>query len=102
MKLHIKKGDKVRVLSGDYRGKEGMVLRASPKDGTAIVEGINMVKKHTRPSAKNPNGGILEQEAPIRVSKLMLIENGRPTRTGRKPNADGKLERYSKRTGNTV
>lgn len=99
-KFHIKKGDKVTVLSGEDKGKEGVVLEMLPKKGKAIVEGINVVKKHQKPSATNPQGGIEETEAPIYVSKLMLVDpsTGKPTRVGRKADEDGKLVRYSKKT----
>lgn len=99
-KFHIKKGDKVRVLSGEDRGKEGTVLEMVTKTGKAIVEGINVVKKHKKPDANNPQGGIVETEAPIYVSKLMLIDpaTNEPTRVGRKLDENGKLVRYSKKT----
>ncbi len=99
-KFHIKKGDKVIVLSGEDKGKEGTVLEMLPKKGKAIVEGINVVKKHQKPSATNPQGGIEETEAPIYVSKLMLVDpsTGKPTRIGRKADENGNLVRYSKKT----
>lgn len=99
-KFHIKKGDKVRVLSGEDRGKEGTVLEMVTKTSKAIVEGINVVKKHKKPDANNPQGGIVETEAPIYVSKLMLIDpaTNEPTRVGRKLDENGKLVRYSKKT----
>ncbi|QNR23348.1 MULTISPECIES: 50S ribosomal protein L24 [Croceimicrobium] len=99
-KFHIKKGDKVVVLSGEDKGKEGTVLEMLPKKGKAIVEGINVVKKHKKPSATDPQGGIEEVEAPVYLSKLMLIDpaNGEPTRVGRKADENGKLVRYSKKT----
>lgn len=99
-KSYIKKGDKVQVLSGKDRGRTGKVLRM--EDGRAIVEGVNMVKKHTRPNPQRQvQGGILEREAPIRTSKLMLIcpESGKPTRVGRKRLADGKGARVAKTSG---
>jgi len=99
-KFHIKKGDKVVVLSGEDKGKEGQVLEMLPAKGKAIVEGINVVKKHKKPSATDPQGGIEETEAPIYLSKLMLIDpaTGEPTRVGRKADENGKLVRYSKKT----
>jgi large subunit ribosomal protein L24 len=104
-KLHIRKGDTVRILSGSDRGKEGKVLRMMPAKERAIVEGINIVSKHMRPSQKNPDGGIVEQEASIHISKLMLIDpkTKQPTRTGRKVNEAGKgWVRVSKKTGEIV
>ncbi len=99
-KFHIKKGDKVVVLSGEDKGKEGTVLEMLPKAGKAIVEGINVVKKHKKPSATDPQGGIEETEAPVYLSKLMLVDpaTGEPTRVGRKADENGKLVRYSKKT----
>lgn len=99
-KFHIKKGDKVVVLSGVDKGKEGVVLEMLPKKSKAIVEGLNVVKKHKKPSATDPQGGIEETEAPIYISKLMLVDpaTGKPTRVGRKLDENGKLVRYSKKT----
>ena len=97
-KLHVKKGDKVRILSGNDKGKEGEVLEVFPSKYRAIVSGYNMVTKHNKPSASNPNGGIEKTEAPIHLSNLMVINpsTNKPSRTGRKLNDDGKLERYFK------
>ncbi len=99
-KLHIKKGDIVYVNAGDDKGKKGKILRVIPKTNRAIVEGINMVSKHTKPNANNPEGGIIKKEAAIHISNLMLIDpsTGKPTRVGRKKNADNKLVRYSKKS----
>ncbi|MCR9153268.1 MAG: 50S ribosomal protein L24 [Croceimicrobium sp.] len=99
-KFHIRKGDKVVVLAGEDKGKEGVVLEMLPKVGKAIVEGTNLVKKHKKPSATDPQGGIEETEAPIYLSKLMLVDpaTGEPTRVGRKADENGKLVRYSKKT----
>jgi large subunit ribosomal protein L24 len=103
MKLHIRKGDNVRVLSGRDRGKEGRVMLVFPQTQKAIVEGINLVQRHLRPDQENPQGGIQEQEAPIHVSKLMVLDGGEPTRVGRKKSENGKgWERYSKKTGETI
>lgn len=103
MKLHIKKGDKVKVLSGKNRGEEGEVLLVLHAKNRAIVEGINMIKKAVRPDQQNPDGGIIEQEAAIHISNLMLLEGGTPTRTGRMKNEDGKgWARYSKKTGKVL
>ena len=87
-KLHIKKGDIVYVNSGEYKGQQGRVLEVVRKSDKAIVEGINMVSKHTKPNAKSPQGGILKQEAPVNISNLMLIDpsSGKPTRIGRRLN----------------
>jgi large subunit ribosomal protein L24 len=99
-KLHIKKGDTVKILAGNDRGKSGKVLEVLVSKRRAIVEGINMVTKHMKPSAANPNGGIEKMEAAIHISNLMLVDpsSGEPTRTGRKLNDKGKLQRYSKKT----
>ncbi|MCQ2368877.1 MAG: 50S ribosomal protein L24 [Paludibacteraceae bacterium] len=98
-KLHIKKGDTVYVNAGDDKGKTGRVLSVDVEKKRAIVEGANMVSKHTKPNAKSPQGGIVKKEAPIQISNLNLLgKDGKPTRIGRKE-VDGKLVRYSKRTG---
>lgn len=103
MKLHIRKGDKVRVLSGKDRGKEGEVLVVYPHKQRAIVEGVNIVRKAIRPDQTNPNGGIVDQEASIHISNLMLLEGGNPVRTGRQKNEKGKgWVRVSKKTGKSV
>jgi large subunit ribosomal protein L24 len=98
-KLHVKKGDRVQVISGNYKGTTGEVLQVFPTKNRAIVERVNMVKKHQKPTQDNP-GGIVEMEAPIHISNLMLLDpkTGEPTRIGRKE-VDGKLVRYSKKTG---
>lgn len=103
-KLHIRKGDKVKVLSGNDKGKEGVILEMLPEKNKALVEGINIVTKHVKPSAEKPEGGIEKTEAPIHLSNLMLIDpaNGEPTRIGRKLNDKGKLQRYSKKTGEFI
>ena len=98
-KLHIKKGDTVYINAGDDKGKTGRVLSVDVEKKRAIVEGANMVSKHTKPNAKSPQGGIVKKEAPIQISNLNLLgKDGKPTRIGRKE-VDGKLVRYSKRTG---
>ncbi|MCQ2335766.1 MAG: 50S ribosomal protein L24 [Paludibacteraceae bacterium] len=98
-KLHIKKGDTVYINAGDDKGKTGRVLSVDVDKKRAIVEGANMVSKHTKPNAKSPQGGIVKKEAPIQISNLnLLAKDGKPTRIGRKE-VDGKLVRYSKRTG---
>jgi large subunit ribosomal protein L24 len=103
-KLHIRRGDKVKVLSGDDKDKEGKVLEILADKNRAIVEGINIITKHQKPSAGKPEGGIKKVEAGIHLSKLMLIDpsSGKPTRTGRKLNDKGKLQRYSKKTGEFI
>ncbi|MDR2907705.1 MAG: 50S ribosomal protein L24 [Bacteroidales bacterium] len=102
MKLHIKKGDTVKVLTGNDRGKEGKVLSVEVKDQRAIVEGINMVSKHTKPNAKSPQGGIVKKEASIHISNLMVVSNGVASRIGRKRDDQGKLVRYSKKSGEVI
>ena len=103
-KLHIKKGDTVYVNSGESRGKQGRVLRVLVKDQKAIVEGLNIVKKSTKPSAKNPQGGIVEMEAPIHISNLSLIDpkSGKATRVGIKVTEDGKKVRIAKKSGEEI
>lgn len=103
-KLHIKKGDTVQVISGNSKGKTGKVLDVDKEKSKAIVEGTNMVTKHVKPSASNPNGGIEKKEAAIHVSNLMLVDpsNGKPTKIGRKLNDKNKLQRYSKKTGEFI
>lgn len=100
-KLKIKKGDTVKVLSGEDRGKSGQILEVFPKENRAIVEGIRIISKHTKPSAQNPNGGIVKKEAPIHISNLMLVVNGTATRVGRKT-VDGKTVRYSKKSQEVI
>lgn len=103
-KLHIRKGDTVLVLSGNDKGKKGKVMEVITDKQRAIVEGINMVTKHEKPSATRPEGGIKKMEAGIHISNLMLVNpaDGNPTRTGRKLNEKGKLQRYSKKTGEFI
>ena len=101
-KLHVKKGDTVYVNAGVDKGKTGRVLEVIVKQQRAIVEGVNMVSKSTKPNAKNPQGGIVKQEAPIHISNLNLLENGIPVRVGRKRNEDGKLVRVSKKSGQEI
>ncbi|MBR4147126.1 MAG: 50S ribosomal protein L24 [Bacteroidales bacterium] len=104
MKLHVKKGDTVLVLSGNDKGKQGKVMSVDPKSQRAIVEGVRIISKHTRPNAEHPQGGIIKQEAPIHISNLMVVDNsGKPTRVGRKKDEKtGKLVRYSKKTGEII
>ena len=104
VKLHIKKGETVCVIAGDNKGKQGKVLKVEVSKSRAIVEGVNIVKKATKPNAKNPQGGIVEQEAPIHISNLQLLDpkSGKPTRIGRKATAEGKLVRYAKKSGEEI
>jgi len=103
-KLNIKKGDAVKVIAGDSKGQEGKILSIDKAKSRAIVEGVNLVSKSTKPDAKNPQGGIVKQEASIHVSNLMLIEasTGKPTRVGRKLDDKSKLVRYSKKSGEVI
>ncbi len=104
MKLHIKKGDTVYVNAGDDRGKTGKVLEVIIEKNRAIVEGINMVSKHTKPNAKHPQGGIIKQEAPIHISNLQVIDpvKGGPTKIGRRMGDKQKLVRYAKKSGEEI
>ena len=98
--MHIKKGDSVIVITGEAKGQQGRVLEVLVKKRRAIVEGVNMVSKHTKPNAQNPQGGILKKEAPIHISNLLLVDpsSGEPTRVGRRLNDNNKLVRYSKKS----
>ena len=100
-KLHVKKGDTVYVNAGNDKGKTGRVLRVLVSKNRAVVEGLNMVSKSAKPSAKHPQGGIIKMEAPIHVSNLNLLDpkSGKPTRVGRRKNEEGKTVRYSKKSG---
>lgn len=97
-KLHLKKGDTVKVIAGNAKGKEGEVLKVITEKSRAVVKGVNIVSKHIKPSAANPNGGIEKVEAPVHISNLMVVDpsTGKAARTGRKLNDSGKLERYFK------
>ncbi|MBR0502307.1 MAG: 50S ribosomal protein L24 [Paludibacteraceae bacterium] len=103
-KLNIKKGDMVYVNAGSDKGKTGRVLRVIVKEERAVVEGLNIVSKSSKPSAKNPQGGIVKLEAPIHISNLSLIDpkSGKPTRIGRRKNEEGKTVRYSKKSGEVI
>jgi len=96
-KLKIKTGDTVRVTAGDDKGQEGKIVKILIDKNKAIVEGVNMVSKHTKPSAQNPQGGISKFEAPVHISNLMLVENGKTTRVGYKIQGDKKV-RFSKKS----
>ena len=102
-KIHIKKGDTVYVNAGNDKGKTGKVLSVIPSKDRAIVEGVNMVKKHTKPNSKQPQGGIVEQEAGIHISNLQLIDpkSGKPTRVGYRMDGDKKV-RYAKKSGEEI
>lgn len=105
MKLHIKKGDTVYVNTGDDKGKTGKVLQVIRKKNRALVEGVNIVKKHTKPNAQAPQGGVIEKEAPIHLSNLMLVDpsSGKPTRIGHRLNEKtNESERYSKKSGEVI
>lgn len=102
-KLHVKQGDNVKVITGKDKGKEGKILEAYPNDSRVLVEGVNMVKKHAKPSQSNPQGGILNQEAPIHVSNVMPIDpkTGEPTRVNYKE-VNGKKVRIAKKSGEAL
>ena len=102
-KFNIKKGDTVYVNAGNDKGKTGKILKVMPEKDRAIVEGVNLVSKHTKPNAQHPQGGIIKQEAGIHVSNLQLIDpqSGKPTRVGYKT-VDGKKVRYAKKSGEEI
>lgn len=103
MALKVKKGDRVVVLSGKDKGKEGVILEALPSVGKVVVEGINQVTKHVRPSAQDPKGGKKTIEAPVHASNVMLVgKDGKPVRTARRADASGKRVRVAKATGEAV
>ncbi|MBC5742206.1 50S ribosomal protein L24 [Lachnospiraceae bacterium MD308] len=99
--LKIKKGDTVKVIAGKDKDKEGKVIAVNQKDGKVVVEGVNMITKHAKPNASNPNGGIIHQEAPIDASNVMYIHKGKTTRVGIKMDGDKKV-RYAKSTGDVI
>ncbi len=103
-KLHIRKGDTVKILTGNDKNKEGKVLQIFPQAYRAIVEGVNIVSRHRKPSTKHPQGGIEKKEASIHISNFMLVDptTREATRIGRKRNDAGKLERYAKKTGKII
>ncbi|MAG21586.1 MAG: 50S ribosomal protein L24 [Candidatus Marinimicrobia bacterium] len=100
--MNIRKGDTVEVISGDDRGKKGKVLQSYPTTDKIVVEGINFIKRHTRPSQNNPQGGIVEREAPIHVSNVMLVAGGQRTRVGLRFLETGRKVRYSLKTGDDI
>ncbi|MDE5687013.1 MAG: 50S ribosomal protein L24 [Paramuribaculum sp.] len=103
-KINIRKGDTVYVLAGDSRGKTGRVLKVEAAKQRAIVEGVNIVTKACKPSAKHPQGGLVKMEAPVHVSNLSLIDpkSGKPTRIYRRKNDEGKSIRYAKKSGEEI
>jgi large subunit ribosomal protein L24 len=103
-KLHIRKGDVVIVNSGEYKGQQGRVMEISKQKSRAIVEGVNLVSKHTKPNAENPQGGIIKKEAPVHISNLNLVDpsTGEASRIGRRLNDKNKLVRYSKKSGEEI
>lgn len=104
-KLHIKKGDTVKVLSGNSKGQEGKVIEVITAQSRALVEGLNMVSKHSKPNAASPQGGIVKKESPLHISNLMVVDpkSGKATRVGRKiEEKSGKLVRYSKKSGEII
>ena len=104
MGLGLRKNDTVQVISGEYKGKTGRIIRVFPDKDRAIVEGINMVKRHTRPNPKNQQGGIMEKEASIHISNLMLLcpKTGKPTRIGVSILENGKRVRFSKKAKESI
>ncbi len=103
-KLKIRTGDLVKIIAGDSKGQQGKVLQVFIEKKRAIVEGINLVSKHTKPNTANPNGGIIKKEAALHISNLMLIDSksGKTTRVGRSANAEGKLVRVAKTSGEEI
>jgi len=103
-KIKLRKGDLVKVIAGDSKGTQGKIVEVILADGRALVEGANMVSKHTKPNAATPNGGIIKKEAPIHISNLMLVDpkSGKATRVGRKLNDAGKLVRVAKKSGEEI
>ena len=103
-KFHIKKGDLVIINTGENKGRQGRVLEVLYDKEKAIVEGVNMIAKHTKPNAKSPQGGILKKEAPVHISNISLIDpsGGKATRIGRKMNTKNKLVRYAKKSGEEI
>jgi large subunit ribosomal protein L24 len=101
IKLKIKTGDTVKVIAGEHKGEEGKIVKVIIEKKRAIVEGVNMVSKHTKPSAENPQGGIVKKEASIHISNLMLVENGETTRVGYRMDGDNKV-RFSKKSKEVI
>jgi large subunit ribosomal protein L24 len=102
-KLRIKKDDRVTVIAGDDKGKTGRVIEIVTSTNRAIVEGVNIISRHTKPNAQNQQGGIIKKEAPVSISNLKVMDkSGTPTRVGRKKNEEGKTVRYSKKSGEII
>jgi large subunit ribosomal protein L24 len=103
-KLHVRRGDRVRVIRGNFAGQEGTVLRVLTKENRVVVEGVNMRKRHTRPSQANQDGGIITFEAPLHASNVMLLDpkSGEPTRVRQHIDADGTKERLSVKSGDPI
>jgi large subunit ribosomal protein L24 len=103
-KLHVKTGDTVKVIAGDERGKTGRITAVNIEKQKVTIEGLNLVTKHSKPSAKNPQGGITKIEAPIHASNVALVDpkSGDTTKVGRRTNSEGKSERYSKKSGEVI
>ena len=103
-KIHIRKGDTAIVIAGNDQGKKGKVLEVIKEKNRAIIEGANMITRHVKPSANNPEGGIEKTEAPIHISNIMVVDpsSGDPTKIGRKLNDQGKLQRFSKKSGELI
>jgi large subunit ribosomal protein L24 len=102
-KIHVTRGDRVRVIRGNFAGQEGTVLRVLTKENRVVVEGVNMRKRHMRPSQANPEGGIITFEAPIHASNVMLLDtNGEPTRVRSHIDKDGTKERIAVKSGNPI
>jgi large subunit ribosomal protein L24 len=101
IKLKIKTGDKVRVIAGDHKGEEGKIIKVIIESNKAIVEGVNMISKHTKPSASSPQGGIVKKEAALHISNLMLVEDGKTTRVGYRTENDKKV-RFSKKSDKAI
>jgi len=100
--MKIKKGDTVQIITGNDVGKSGRVIKVFPVKEKIIVEGLNMVKKHTRPTQENPQGGIMEKEAAVHISNVMILSGGKPTRVGYKVLDDGKKVKFSKKSGEVI
>jgi large subunit ribosomal protein L24 len=103
-RVHVRKGDRVKVIRGNFAGQEGTVLRALPKENRVVIEGINLRKRHMRPTEDNPEGGIVTFEAPIHASNVMLIDpaSGEPTRVRHHVDEDGTKERVAVRSGHAI
>lgn len=102
--VHVRKGDRVRVISGNYRGQEGTILRVEPDKNRVVVEGVNVRKRHRKPSQTDPEGGIVSFEAPIHASNVMLLDpaSGEPTRIRSHAGEEGKRERVAVRSGRVI